>query len=92
MYTAGLDSLLLAAITLALLHFGFPLAYYFYLKTGWLNRPWNIRRDPSYKPRVTIIVPTYNEAELIESKLNDLARQDCPRELLGWNLKVLAVS
>jgi len=81
-YTTGLDPLLLAAITLALLHFGFPLTYYLYLKTRWLNKPWNIRRDPSYKPRVTIIVPTYNEVELIESKLDDLAGQDYPRELV----------
>jgi len=81
-YTTRLDPLLLATITLALLHFSFPLTYYLYLKTKWLNKPWNIKRDPSYKPRVTIIVPTYNEAKLIESKLDDLARQDYPRELV----------
>ena len=77
-----LDLLLIAAVSLALMHFGLPLAYYLYLKTRWLNKPWSIKRDPSYKPRVTIIVPTYNEAGFIESKLNDLARQDYPRELV----------
>jgi len=70
------------AVGLATAHFGVPLAYYYYLKKWWLNKPWNIKRDPSYKPKVSIIVPTYNEAELIESKLDDLARQDYPRELL----------
>jgi glycosyltransferase involved in cell wall biosynthesis len=48
----------------------------------WLGKPWDVRRDLGYKPRVSIIVPTYNEAELIEAKLDNLARQDYPRELL----------
>jgi len=77
-----LEALTLVAVALALLHLGFPLAYYAYLKARWLRRPWSIRRDPSYRPRVTVIVPTYNEAKLIESKLDNLARQDYPRELL----------
>jgi len=77
-----LDAFLIIAIGLALLHFAFPLAYYYYLKKLWLNKPWDVRRDPGYKPRVSIIVPTYNEAELIEAKLDDLARQEYPRELL----------
>jgi len=87
-----LEALTLVAVALALLHLGFPPAYYAYLRARWLGRPWSVRRDPSYRLRVTVIVPTYNEAEPIESKLDDLARQDYPRELLGWNLKVLAAS
>ena len=74
--------LMTIALILALLHFGVPLSYYYYLKKWWLNKPWNIRRDPGYKPKVSIIVPTYNEAGLIESKLDDLAKQDYPRELV----------
>jgi len=77
-----LDLLLFIAISLAIVHFGVPLAYYYYLKRLWLNKPWDIKRNPSYKPKVSIIVPTYNEANLIESKLNDLARQDYSRDLL----------
>ncbi|WP_448578974.1 glycosyltransferase [Thermosphaera sp.] len=76
------NPVILAAVALILVHFSTPLAYYFYLKTRWLNKPWNIKKDPGYRPRVSIIVPTYNEAELIESKLDDLARQDYPRELV----------
>jgi len=78
----AVDPLLLAAVALALLHFGVPLAYYLYLRARWLRRPWSIRRDPGYRPRVTVIIPTYNEAELVESKLDDVARQDYPRELV----------
>ncbi|MEM4449094.1 MAG: glycosyltransferase [Fervidicoccaceae archaeon] len=77
-----MDLLLALAIALALVHFGFPLSYYLYLKRKWLNKPWDIRRDPTYKPRVSIIIPTYNEALLIESKLDDIARQDYPKELM----------
>jgi len=76
-----MDLLLALAIALALVHFGFPLSYYLYLKRKWLNKPWDIRRDPSYMPRVSIIVPTYNEALLIESKLDDIVRQDYPKDL-----------
>jgi cellulose synthase/poly-beta-1,6-N-acetylglucosamine synthase-like glycosyltransferase len=77
-----LEALTLAAVALALLHFGAPLAYYCYLRSKWLRKPWGVRRDPGYKPKVSIIVPTYNEAALIESKLDDIARQDYPRELM----------
>jgi cellulose synthase/poly-beta-1,6-N-acetylglucosamine synthase-like glycosyltransferase len=76
------DTLTLLALTLALIHFGFPLLYYFYLRSRWLNKPWDLGRDPGYRPRVTIIVPTYNEANLIRRKLDDIASQDYPRELV----------
>jgi len=66
MIVYSINMLLLIALALAFTHFAVPLAYY-YLKTKWLNKPWNVRRDPSYKPKVSIIVPTYNEARLIES-------------------------
>jgi len=77
-----LDALLIIAIGLALLHFGFPLAYYCYLKKLWLNKPWNVRSDPDYKPRVSIIVPSYNEAKLVRQKLDDIASQGYPKDLV----------
>ena len=80
-----MEALTLVAVALALPHFGFPLAYYAYLKTRWLRRPWSIRRDPSYRPRVTVIVPTYNEAELIESKLDELVGRAIRCQLIGLN-------
>jgi cellulose synthase/poly-beta-1,6-N-acetylglucosamine synthase-like glycosyltransferase len=73
------DLELAIALTLALVHFGLPIAYYLYLRAVWLGRPWDVRRDHSFKLMVTVIVPTYNEAKLIESKLDDIARQDYPR-------------
>jgi cellulose synthase/poly-beta-1,6-N-acetylglucosamine synthase-like glycosyltransferase len=76
------DVLLITVIGLTLLHFSFPLLYYLYLRSKWHNKPWNLRRDPEYRPKVTIIVPTYNEANLIKRKLDDVASQDYPRELM----------
>ena len=70
------------ALLLAGAHFGIPLAYYFYLKFRYLNKPWNIRFDREYRPKVTIIVPTYNEAEFILRKLNNLHDQDYSRNLV----------
>jgi len=71
-----------AALALALIHFGVPLAYYLYLKREWLPKPWDIERDPGYTPKVVVVVPTYNEAELIERKLDDIYGQDYPRDRL----------
>ena len=77
------DVLTLLALALALTHFSFPLLYYLYLRSRWLNKPWDIKKDPSYRPRVTIIVPTYNEADLIESKLDNIFEQDYPKDLMS---------
>ncbi len=67
------------ALALAVIHFGIPTAYYAYLRRE-LNKPWNLRLDPSYLPRISIIVPTYNEAQFIEKKLDDIYSQDYPRD------------
>jgi len=71
--TPGL--LLSAMVVLALIHFGVPLSYYYYLKK-WLGKPWNMRRDPWYKPKVSIMVLTYNQAKLVEEKLDDIYEQN----------------
>jgi cellulose synthase/poly-beta-1,6-N-acetylglucosamine synthase-like glycosyltransferase len=69
-------------IALLTIHFGVPLAYFSYAKIKWLKRDWNVRIDRSYRSKLTIIVPTYNEAENIEKKLNNLLEQGYPLELL----------
>jgi len=76
------DVLTLLALALALTHFSIPLLYYLYLRSR-CNKPWDIKKDPSYRPRVTIIVPTYNEAGLIESKLDNIFEQDYPKDLMS---------
>jgi len=67
---------------LVVVHFGTPLAYYWYAKTRWLPKPWNIKVDGNYRPKVTVIVPTYNEARFIEKKLNNIYEQEYPKDRL----------
>ena len=74
--------LALVGLILALIHFTVPLTYYCYLKRKYLHKPWNLKLNPSYKPKVTVIVPTYNEAKLIEKKLDNIAEQEYPRNKL----------
>jgi cellulose synthase/poly-beta-1,6-N-acetylglucosamine synthase-like glycosyltransferase len=70
------------ALFLAGIHFGVPLAYYYYAKTRWLPKSWNVRIDENYKPRVTIILPTYNEEKIIKERLENLYNQIYPKELM----------
>ncbi|MCX8205576.1 MAG: glycosyltransferase, partial [Candidatus Nezhaarchaeota archaeon] len=70
------------ALALALTHFGLPLAYYYYVKKRWLPKPWGIRVDEDYRPKVSVIVPTYNEANNIVERLDNIYSQDYPKELL----------
>jgi cellulose synthase/poly-beta-1,6-N-acetylglucosamine synthase-like glycosyltransferase len=48
----------------------------------WLKKDWNIEIDKNYRPKLTVIVPTYNEAEYIEKKLDDIYEQNYPPELI----------
>ncbi len=71
----------LVAVSLAAVHFGIPLVYYWYAKTRWLPKPWNIEINDSYTPKVTIIVPTYREADIIVGRLDNIRSQDYPGDL-----------
>jgi cellulose synthase/poly-beta-1,6-N-acetylglucosamine synthase-like glycosyltransferase len=70
------------ALFLAGMHFGVPLAYYYYAKTRWLPKPWNIKVDENYRPKVTIILPTYNEEKIIKERLENIYNQVYPKELM----------
>jgi len=76
----------LLALVFGFVHFSVPLVYYGYLRRC-LGRPWNVRVDGGYRPRVTVIVPTYNEASLIVGRLENVGGQEYPLE----KLKVLVV-
>ena len=77
-----LTALDIAAIVLVGIHFGVPLTYYWYLKRKWLLKPWNIKLDPNYKPKITVIIPTYNEVKLIEKKMDNIYGQEYPKDKL----------
>ena len=63
------------------LHFSIPLTYFTYLRR-YARGPWNVKVDKNYKPQLTVIVPTYNESELIEKRLENLVTQDYPTNKL----------
>ncbi|MCR8473777.1 MAG: glycosyltransferase family 2 protein [Candidatus Korarchaeota archaeon] len=77
-----LNALEVLGLTLALAHFTVPLAYYAYARLKWLKKPWNLSIDENYKPKVTVIIPTYNESKLIEKKLDNVYEQDYSKELM----------
>jgi len=52
------------ALILAGIHFGVPLAYYYYAKIRWLPKLWNVKINENYRPKVTIIIPTYNKKNI----------------------------
>jgi len=79
--------LLIIGIALAILHFLIPLAYYWHAKNKWLPLPWNIRADDSFQPKVSIIIPTYNESKNIIEKLNNIYAQEYPKD----NVEVIVV-
>jgi cellulose synthase/poly-beta-1,6-N-acetylglucosamine synthase-like glycosyltransferase len=71
-------------LLLAAVHFAVPLAYCAYLKSAYrslLDKPL-ARRAVQDFPFITIVVPTYNEAFVIEEKLEDIYAQDYPRSRL----------
>jgi poly-beta-1,6-N-acetyl-D-glucosamine synthase len=76
--------LLTAWLVLAGFHLGLPLLYFTWMKRRVFGKSYglNIVGDYSYLPRVTVIVPTYNEAAVIGRKLGDIARSNYPQDRL----------
>jgi biofilm PGA synthesis N-glycosyltransferase PgaC len=44
-------------------------------------KPWRLRIDRDYMPKISILVPTYNESDIISFKFENLRKIDYP-----WNL------
>ncbi len=74
----------LIALPLAILHFAVPLSYYAYMKREYYGKPWDIEGGDVElsAPKLSIIIPTYNEAALIKGKLENVAEQDYPSDKL----------
>lgn len=45
-------------------------------------KPWNLKNDPHYQPSISIIIPTYNEGNVIRHKLQNLAQIDYSKDLI----------
>lgn len=65
-------------IILGLIHIGIPLAYFGLMKRVASSRDYGLKMSTTWKPSVTIIIPTYNERTVIEKKLRNLAETDYP--------------
>jgi cellulose synthase/poly-beta-1,6-N-acetylglucosamine synthase-like glycosyltransferase len=46
------------------------------------KRNWGLMLDDSYEPKVSLIIPTYNEASIIAKKLENVQQLDYPSEKL----------
>jgi cellulose synthase/poly-beta-1,6-N-acetylglucosamine synthase-like glycosyltransferase len=46
------------------------------------KKPWRIKKDNNYKPKISILVPTYNEADIICLKLENLIKVKYPKDLM----------
>jgi biofilm PGA synthesis N-glycosyltransferase PgaC len=62
------------------LSFGF-LGFSFFLMRKFAARPWQLTIKENYRPKASILVPTYNESSVIGLKLENLNKIDYPREL-----------
>ncbi|MEE8354760.1 MAG: glycosyltransferase, partial [Candidatus Bathyarchaeia archaeon] len=56
-----------------------PLVYYAYVSKK-LDDPWGFSLSESYQPRISLIIPTYLEADLIHERLDNILAQDYPPE------------
>jgi len=72
---------LIVWFALCCVFFGFPLIYYSYMRKC-SSKPWKIKVDRHYSPKVTILVATYNEANTISFKLENLLKLDYPKNLI----------
>ncbi len=75
-----LTQLFYIGLSLVLIHVTVPLLYYIiiltYVKKPWPINPINVNNEEL--PAVSIIVPTYNEEDMIIGKLNNILEQNYP--------------
>lgn len=68
-------------VALCFLSFG-AWGLYFFLNRKKASRPWRLSTDKNYNPKISILVPTYNESNIIDFKLQNLKIMEYPKELL----------
>jgi cellulose synthase/poly-beta-1,6-N-acetylglucosamine synthase-like glycosyltransferase len=58
-----------------------PFIYYAWMKSE-AKKDWGLMIDNNYQPKVSLIIPTYNEAKVISKKLENIQRIDYPEDKL----------
>lgn len=76
-----MDIVFIAWLFLCTFFLGVPGIYYLYLRYV-AQKPWRLKIDETYLPSITILVPTYNEADLIGYKLENLNNLEYPKVLI----------
>lgn len=74
--------ILLVLAIVSAIHIVIPWVYYVTMKRMAEKGSWNLSLSDNYKPTVTIIVATYNEANVIVNKLKNLEELDYPKDEL----------
>src|SRR5512139_3290830 len=54
--------------------------FYFALLKSNAVKPWNVKIDPDFQPKISILVPVHNEERNIGQKLSDLSCVAYPRD------------
>jgi cellulose synthase/poly-beta-1,6-N-acetylglucosamine synthase-like glycosyltransferase len=65
----------------ALLSFGLLGLNYVFTKRA-VDKPWNVNVDKDYLPRISIIVPTFNEGQIIAYKIKNLTKLEYPKNMM----------
>ena len=58
-----------------------PIAYYLWMKNK-SRAGWGFNRSQEYRPKVTLIIPTYNEAAVVTRKLENVEKLNYPDDKL----------
>jgi len=66
-------------LTLLFLFIGTYLSYFIYIKKN-VRKPWKLKIDREFEPKITILVPTHNEESTIEAKLENIKNISYPKE------------
>jgi biofilm PGA synthesis N-glycosyltransferase PgaC len=66
-------------VSFLLIVFGVPCAYYLYTKR-YAGQDWSLNIDKLYNPTISLLVPTYNEEEVVQLKLENLCKLEYPIE------------
>jgi cellulose synthase/poly-beta-1,6-N-acetylglucosamine synthase-like glycosyltransferase len=75
-----MSDIFLLWIMCAFFSFGVLGINYLYTREA-ARKPWKIKMNKRYMPKVSVIVPTYNESEVIGCKLRNLAKLEYPAYL-----------
>jgi len=73
---------ILAILILLLIVLYAPLLLYYAWMKSKAKKAWGLTVNPNHQPKVTLIIPTYNEASVINRKLENVHNIDYPEDKL----------